>query len=196
VSAGPVASAALLAGAYFLGTFPTALVVARSKGHDVLGQGSGNPGASNTYRVAGRRAGALVLAGDLLKGAVPTALGLVLGGRPLAMAAGAAAVVGHCWPVTRRFKGGKGVATAAGLTVVLFPAIAAACALVWAVTAKIGRLASVASLAATLTLVIGVVAFGRPVWEVVGVLALTAVVLSRHRSNLERLVKGREEVLP
>ena len=190
------AEVALVAGAYLLGTFPTAVVVAGTRGHDVLAEGSGNPGASNVYRVAGRRAGALVLAGDLVKGVVAAAAGYAAGGRPLAMACGAAAVIGHCYPVTRRFQGGKGVATGAGLAAVLYPALAAACAVVWLATARVQRTASLSSLAAALTLVFGVVAFGRPAWEIAAVLAVVGLVLLRHRSNLARLVRGEERSLP
>jgi glycerol-3-phosphate acyltransferase PlsY len=188
-------SLAVLVGAYMLGTFPTALVVARRGGHDVLAEGSGNPGASNTYRVAGKRAGVQVLLGDMVKGVLATGMGYVVDGRHLALAAGAAAVVGHCWPVTRRFKGGKGVATAAGMSLVMWPAIAAVCAVVWLGTARVRRTASLSSLAAALTLVLGVIAFGRPLWEIAGVAAVVALVLVRHRSNLSRLVRGQEEAI-
>lgn len=189
------AGTALIIGAYVLGTFPTAELVARERGHDVRAEGSGNPGASNVYRVAGRRAGALVLIGDLVKGALATGVGLAVGGRPLAMACGAAAVVGHCFPVTRRFRGGKGVATTAGLVAVLFPALAAVCALVWAGATRVKRTASLSSIAAALTLAMGVVAFGRPAWEIVSVAAVIGLVLIRHRSNLARLVHGEERSL-
>src|SRR4051812_39921960 len=95
----PVAPAALLVLAYLLGTFPTARLVA---GRAIEG-GSGNPGASNAFRVAGARAGALVFAGDVAKGAAAAGTGLALHGRPLAFACGGAAVIVHCFPVTRRF---------------------------------------------------------------------------------------------
>ena len=96
-------------------------------------EGSGNPGATNVLRVAGRRAGAIALVGDLLKGAVPAAVGWAVGGHGLGVACGVAAVVGHVLPATRRFRGGKGVATAAGMAVVLFPAAAAVAAVGFAV---------------------------------------------------------------
>lgn len=186
----------MIVGAYLVGTFPTAVAVTRRRGVDVTSQGSGNPGASNTYRVAGRRAAVLVLIGDMVKGVLATGLGYVVGGRALALAAGAAAVVGHCWPATRNFKGGKGVATTAGLAVVMFPAIAVACAVAWLLAARIRRTASLSSLAAALTLVLGVVAMRRPMWEIAGVVAVVALVLVRHRSNLGRLVRGEEEAIP
>lgn len=191
-----LSSSAAVILAYLVGTIPTALIVARRSGYDVTGQGSGNPGASNTYRVAGRRAGAQVLVGDMLKGVLASAGGYAVGGRHLGFICGIAAVVGHCYPMTRGFRGGKGVATTAGVSVVMFPAIAAACALIFAATAKVRRTASLASMASALTLVIGVIAFGRPLWEVAAVLVMVGLVLVRHRTNLERLVRGEEEVIP
>src|SRR3954465_2639001 len=112
---GPMgAGAGLLALSYLLGTFPTALIVARLTGHDPTQEGSGNPGASNVYRLAGARAGAAVFLGDAVKGAAATAIGRAVGGPPLAMACGVSAVLGHVFPLFRGFRGGRGVATAAG----------------------------------------------------------------------------------
>src|SRR5689334_17894800 len=99
--------------AYLAGMFPTARLVGGRTGHDPTHEGSGNPGASNVYRLAGRRAGAMVFLGDFAKGALAAGVGLAVGGRALGLACGAAAVAGHIAPVTRRFRGGKGVATAA-----------------------------------------------------------------------------------
>src|SRR5436305_11412567 len=104
---------------YALGTLPTAVLVGRRSGHDPTHEGSGNPGASNVYRTVGRRAAAVVLAGDLLKGAAAAGLGWALAGHTVGVATGAAAVVGHVVPPWRR--GGKGVATSAGMVLVLFP---------------------------------------------------------------------------
>ncbi|MDQ1403972.1 MAG: acyl phosphate:glycerol-3-phosphate acyltransferase [Actinomycetota bacterium] len=192
---GPLSAAGLVVGSYLLGTFPTASLVARGRGRDVLAEGSGNPGASNVYRLAGRRAGASVLAGDLVKGLVSTGVGLAVGGRHLALACGIAAVVGHCFPVTRRFRGGKGVATGAGMSIVAFPIIAAACAVAWLVVAKVTTKASLGSLAATVVLVIGVVVARRPAWEIAGVVGVVLLIVGRHRSNLARLARGEERSL-
>src|SRR6478609_7976883 len=107
--------------AYFLGTFPTAVLVARVGGHDVLTEGSGNPGASNVARLMGWKAGLVVLLADFAKGAIASGVGLAVAGRGGAFTLGIAAVVGHMFPVTRRLKGGKGVATAGGMLIVLYP---------------------------------------------------------------------------
>jgi glycerol-3-phosphate acyltransferase PlsY len=180
---------------YLLGTVPTALLVGRRVGRDPTLEGSGNPGASNVYRTAGAKAGALVFVGDLVKGMLATAIGLALDGRTLALACGAAAVVGHIAPVTRRFRGGKGVATACGMVVVLFPLLAAAAAVVWGALVRLTRKASVASLVVMVLVPAGVVASGRPPVEVVGVIAVAALVVVRHAGNIRRLVRGDERSL-
>jgi glycerol-3-phosphate acyltransferase PlsY len=180
---------------YLLGTVPTALLVGRRVGRDPTLEGSGNPGASNVYRTAGAKAGALVFVGDLVKGMLATGIGLALDGRTLALACGAAAVVGHIAPVTRRFRGGKGVATACGMAVVLFPLLAAAAAVVWGALVRLTRKASVASLVVMVLVPAGVVASGRPPVEVVGVIAVAALVVVRHAGNIRRLVRGDERSL-
>lgn len=181
---------------YLLGTAPTAQLVGRRIGRDPTLEGSGNPGASNVYRTAGARAGALVFAGDLLKGMAATGIGWWAGDRVLALACGAAAVLGHVFPVTRRLRGGKGVATAIGMMLVAFPLLAAGALAVWAVIAKATRKASLASLVAAVLLPVGVVAVGRPVEEVAIVVAVAVLVVVRHAGNIERLVRGDERSLP
>jgi acyl phosphate:glycerol-3-phosphate acyltransferase len=183
---------ALVILAYFLGTFPTAMLVGRWAGHDPTLEGSGNPGASNAYRTMGRKAGAAVLLGDLGKGAVAAGVGLLLGGRAVGVACGLAAVVGHVAPVTRRFRGGKGVATAAGMSLVLLPLASLGLALVWAVSAKVSRRASVASLVIAVGLPLAALAVGRPAAEVAAFAACSGLVVARHRGNIERLRHGQE----
>ena len=182
---------ALLFGAYLLGTFPTARLVA---GRAIEG-GSGNPGASNAFRVAGARAGALVFAGDLAKGAAATAYPLATHGRPLAFACGAAAVVGHCFPLTRPTKGGKGVATAAGMALVLFPVATAVAAATWAATAKLTHKASVASVVAIAVIPAGAAIQHRPAWELAALAGVALLVVARHAPNLRRLARGEEQSL-
>jgi glycerol-3-phosphate acyltransferase PlsY len=195
MSATGLVAVVVVVAAYLAGTFPTAMVVGRRLGFDPTRAGSGNPGASNAFRVGGRRAGALVFAGDLLKGALPTGLGLLVGGRPLGFAAGFAAVLGHVAPVTRRFRGGKGVATAAGMGIVLYPLLAPVLAAVWVVVAKVTGKAALASLVAVIAFVGAVALLDRPAWEVVGVAAVALLVVARHWGNLVRLVRGTEPSL-
>ena len=188
------AAALLTLGAYLLGTFPTAVLVARSRGHDVLAEGSGNPGATNVYRVAGRRAAVATFAGDALKGVIPAAVGTLLTDprSGLALAMGAAAVLGHCLPVTRRFKGGKGVATAAGMAVVIEPLIGLAAPLVWFAVLKLARRASIASLVTAIGAPVAVLATRGPGTEAAVLGAVSLFVISRHARNIARLVRGEE----
>lgn len=185
----------IVAGAYALGTFPTAALVARRMGHDPTREGSGNPGASNVYRVAGARAGVLVFVGDVAKGMVAAGVGLAGGGRALALAAGAAAMLGHIFPVTRHFRGGRGVATGGGMALVLFPVVSIVLVGMWWIVARGVGKASVASLLVTVGLPLGVLVSGRPVGELLVVLALAALVLARHADNLRRLFRGEERSL-
>jgi acyl phosphate:glycerol-3-phosphate acyltransferase len=181
--------------AYLLGTFPTAALVARATGHDVLTEGSRNPGASNVYRLAGWKAGLIVLAVDFAKGAIPSAVGLVLDGHRGAYLLGFAAVVGHLLPVTTRFRGGRGVATAGGVLAVIYPLIALGLALVWFVIARGFRKASVASIVITVAFPVLVAVTGNSWGDVVITSGLAVVVLARHAPNLRRLVRGEEHGL-
>jgi glycerol-3-phosphate acyltransferase PlsY len=178
--------------AYALGTFPTGLLVGKRQGHNVLDEGSGNPGASNVYRVAGFRAGAAVLVGDALKGGIAAAIGLVLGGHTLGLVVGLAAVVGHCFPIQRWGQGGKGVATAGGVGVVVFPILAVALTAVWFLIARVLNKASLGSLAVFIAAPIVVAALGRPGREVALMTALCVLVLARHSANIRRLIRGEE----
>ena len=193
-----VALVALLGvAAYFLGTFPTAVLVARAGGHDVTAEGSGNPGASNVARIMGWRAGLLVMAGDLAKGAIAAAAGLAVAGsgtrgRELAYFLGILAVLGHTYPVTRRFKGGKGVATAGGMLAVLNPLVVVVLMAVWFVAARVLKLASVGSLIVAVLFPVGVALTGRAGWEIAVTSALAALVVVRHLPNLRRLLQGSE----
>jgi glycerol-3-phosphate acyltransferase PlsY len=177
--------------AWLLGTFPSAGIVARAHGHDVLAEGSGNPGASNVARLAGWRAGALVMLLDFAKGAIAAGAGLVVFGRVGAYALGIAAVVGHTFPIFR--KGGKGVAAAAGMLAVLYPLIVLGLGVSWALLARIMRKASLASLPCTIAFPVAVALMGYDGREVVAVSALAVLVLARHAANIRRLLR-REEI--
>ena len=110
------------------GRFPSAEIVARRSGVDITAAGSGNPGASNTFRLLGWRAGVLVFALDVAKGAIAAGVGLLVAdGHVGAYVLGIAAIIGHTFPVTRHFKGGRGVATGAGVLLVIFPVLTLAC---------------------------------------------------------------------
>lgn len=190
-----VIAALVVVGAYVLGGFPTAALVGRRSGFDPAGAGSGNPGASNSFRLGGARAGVLVLIGDVGKGVIAAGSGLAVGGRGLGVAAGACAVVGHIAPILRRFRGGKGVATAAGMVAVLEPVAAIAGAIVWAAVAIVTRTAVLASIAMVVVVVGSIAVAGRPAWEVATLGGVAVLVVVRHRGNLARLRRGEEPSL-
>lgn len=181
---------------YLLGTVPTALIVGRRIGRDPTREGSGNPGASNVYRTAGPKAGALVFVGDLLKGVAATGIGWAVVDRRVALLCGAAAVLGHVAPITRRFRGGKGVATAIGIVLMLFPVLALGAAALWGAIAAGTRKASLASIVVTALLPVAIALVGGPLVEVAIVAGVAAVVVVRHASNIDRLVRGDERSLP
>lgn len=185
----------LVVPAYLLGTFPTAILVGRREGRDPTREGSGNPGASNTYRTMGRRAGATVLLGDAAKGAIAAGMGLATGNRALGVACGLAAVLGHVAPASRRFHGGKGVATGAGAVAVLLPVPALGLALVWAVAVRVTGTASAGSVAVAVGLPVAAALAGRPPGEVVAFAACGLLVVVRHRENIDRLRRGDEHSL-
>lgn len=181
--------------AYLLGTFPTALLVGRREGRDPTTEGSGNPGASNALRTMGRRAGALVLAGDLGKGAIATGAGWALGGRGVGVACGLAAVLGHVAPVTRRFRGGKGVAAGAGMALVLMPLPALVLGVLWGVAVRLTGAAAVGSVVVAIGLPVAAALVGRPGAEVAALAGCSVLVLARHRENIDRLRRGEEAAL-
>jgi glycerol-3-phosphate acyltransferase PlsY len=187
--------AALVVAAYLIGSVPFSFLVARAFGvRDVRRVGSGNVGATNVLRSAGKAAGALALVLDVGKGAAATALAGLLAPDDAALpaAAAVAAVVGHMFPVWLRFEGGKGVATGLGALAPLAPTAALGAIAAFAVVALATRFVSLASVAGAV--VLAVVAVGRRGPDPVAVAAVVsaALVVFRHRSNLRRILGGTE----
>jgi acyl phosphate:glycerol-3-phosphate acyltransferase len=185
--------------AYMLGTFPSAILVARARGVDITREGSGNPGASNVARLLGYRAGLLVLALDIGKGALAAGVGAIVDpafdGHRGAYVLGLAAVLGHVFPVTRKFKGGRGVATGAGALAVVFPLVVAVCAVVWLVIARGFHKASVASVVSSFLFVIIVVARGASWLDTLVVSTMAGIVIIRHGNSMLRVIRGQEHSL-
>ena len=178
-----------------LGAVPTGYALgALSQGVDVRAGGSGNIGATNVNRLLGWRLGLLTLALDALKGAIPAGLGLLLWpSLPAAPLLGVAALLGHCWSPLLDWRGGKGVATAAGVGLVLAPGPTLIAAALWGLTVGLSRRSSLGALAGALALPIaGLVLASPAAWTL---LVLTAVVLFRHRDNWARLRAGAENGL-
>lgn len=179
--------------AYLAGCIPTGLLLTRRIGLDVRRVGSGNIGATNVTRAAGLRLGTLTLLGDASKGAVPTAAAALLGAPDgLVAAVAVATVVGHVFPITLGLRGGKGVATAAGVLAVLAPPIAAAATVLFALAVALTRRVSVGSLTASLAAPLALALAGAPRAHVVGMGVIAALIVVRHRENLGRLVDGSE----
>ena len=181
--------------AYFLGTFPSAIIVARANGIDVTKAGSGNPGASNVTRLLGWQKGVWVYALDASKGVLAVVLGRIVAGDAGGYLCAAGALLGHVYPVTRRFNGGKGVATGSGAMFVLQPAISAVLTVLWFAVTKAPKKASLASLAVTIALPVGMLVTGAQTWEVLAMVGLGALVVVRHVPNLRRLRSGNEPSL-
>ena len=186
---------------YFLGTFPSALIVAKRGGVDVTAAGSGNPGTSNVVRLLGWKYGLVVFVADVLKGSASVGLAwLVMNTQPdplrvsyLAYACGYAAVIGHTFPVTRKFVGGKGVATGGGVMYVLYPVMSLILCTSWFVLRKTTGKSSVASLVITIAVPVYVAIWRNDnMWELAAALGLVGMIIIRHLPNIRRL-KSHEE---
>jgi glycerol-3-phosphate acyltransferase PlsY len=189
-----VAAALIVLGGYLLGSAPFGYWVVRAfRGEDIRTRGSGNIGATNVWRVYGRRLGIPVILLDVAKGFVPAFVGLKVSGELTGVLAGGAAMAGHWRPVYLRFtKGGKTVATAGGVALALAPAAAGCCVGTWLAIFLLGRYSSVASIASATLLPVYIWIFGGD-WPVItfGAIAAVAVALL-HKTNMRRLLDGTE----
>ena len=179
---------------YLCGSLASAVIVCRvMKLPDPRREGSGNPGATNVLRLGGKTAAALTLAGDVLKGAIPVLLAHLLSDLPVVLAGTAvAAVVGHMYPVFFQFKGGKGVATTFGAVAALVYPVALFMGAVWVVTAMATRYSSLASMAAAVVAPLFALVFIREPAYVLALVILAALLVYRHRDNIQRLRDGTE----
>ena len=197
--------AILLAGlfiAYLIGSIPTAYIFGRLlKGIDIRQYGSGNVGATNVFRVIGRLPGIAVLFIDMLKGfACATYVAdLFMYISPVARPQlysvffGLAAILGHNWPLFLRFKGGKGVATSAGVVIGLIPKIFLLGFLVWCIIFSATGFISLASIVASVSIPLFTLVFGEPTEIVIFSSILCLVIVYKHRPNIKRLQKGEEK---
>jgi glycerol-3-phosphate acyltransferase PlsY len=178
---------------YLLGAFPTGMLLAKRRGIDLASVGSGNVGATNVARALGKKAGVLTLAIDLLKGSLAALLGYWLSGSDGFMGAAAvAAVLGHCFSIPGKLRGGKGVATALGCLAVLSPLGAAVALGVFVVMFLSFRFVSLASVSAALCAPLVPLIVGDD-HASAGAIALMALILTvRHWQNLQRLSMGVE----
>ena len=180
--------------AYLLGSLSTAVIVSRLLGlPDPREQGSKNPGATNVLRLGGKKAAIITLVGDAVKGLIPVVIAQYLEVTPDMLAAvGLAAFLGHLYPAFFGFKGGKGVATALGVLTGFSGWVGLAVLATWVSMAWLFRISSLAALtAATLAPVYVWLLLHSPVLTGAA-LAMTLLLISRHRGNIERLLRGEE----
>jgi glycerol-3-phosphate acyltransferase PlsY len=184
--------------AYLIGSIPFAVVVSRLLGlTDPRAYGSGNPGATNVLRGGNKLAALLTLLGDAFKGWLPVWLCLTFGapyglGPGAAAVAGLAAFLGHLFPVTLGFKGGKGVATALGVLLGFGWIIALSCVGVWLLAALVTRYSSAGAVAAAIAAPALAHLLGAPGAFVATTLVMSALLLWRHSANIKRLLAGTE----
>lgn len=193
--------AAFALAAYLLGSVPFAYLFAKLNGVDIRKVGSGNVGATNVFRAVGKGWGIATFAADALKGFVPAWLFPLLArrwgvecGPGLGLLGGCAAIAGHSWPVFLKFRGGKGVATSAGMLLGVAPAAVGIGLLVWVAVFAVTRFVSVASIAVSVAVPAAAwLLYGRAGALLPSVLTVLGVlVIWRHRSNIARLRRGEE----
>ncbi len=179
--------------AYVAGSIPFGVVVGKVfYGVDVREHGSGNVGTTNVFRVLGKKAGSVVMVCDILKGYIPAALAAALFSPWAAIFIAAAPVVGHMYSIFLKGKGGKGIATGAGVVLALVPLAFVIIFATWIVLILVTRYVSVASLVAALLVPVLTIALGEPLpYQIAGVL-VAILVWWAHRGNLKRLLAGEE----
>ena len=182
---------------YLLGSIPFGFLISRFKGVDLRKAGSGNIGATNVFRVIGKSWGLLCFALDFAKGLAAAALlPTLLLSEPLANAgliAGAAAIAGHNWPVWLKFKGGKGIATSAGVLSAVAPWALLCGLIVWILCMVLSRMVSLSSILAALAVAVGGwIFYPSEPWTLAILTALALIAIWRHRTNIQRILKGEE----
>ncbi|MDR1193478.1 MAG: glycerol-3-phosphate 1-O-acyltransferase PlsY [Peptococcaceae bacterium] len=182
---------------YLLGSASFGILVPRFLGTaaDIRALGSGNAGATNVLRTQGKIQGGLVLLGDLLKGFLAVHLGLALAGIDGGVLAAAGAMAGHCYPLFFGLKGGKGVATGAGVVLALLPQAMPVMLVVFVVTVAATRFVSLGSLLGALALLPCALLFQSDPRVVIFAVFVIALIFYRHRGNLRRLAAGQENRL-
>lgn len=184
----------LIGFAYLAGSVSSAIIVCRLLGlPDPRGQGSGNPGATNVLRIGGKKAAAITLIGDMLKGLVPVLIAKALGATLAVQAMVAvAAFLGHLYPVFFGFRGGKGVATALGVLLGLHWQVGLLTIATWLVIAKVFRISSLAALLSLLVTPLYIWWLIPDRSLIIAVVFMVALLFWRHRSNIRNLIQGTE----
>ena len=182
---------------YLIGSLSSAIIVCKIMSlPDPRGEGSGNPGATNVLRFGGKKAAAITLAGDMLKGLIPVLVVKYLGMDMQTIAlVGLAAFLGHLYPVFFQFKGGKGVATMLGVMFGFSWWVGLATAGTWLFMAKIVKISSLSALVATLMATVYVWLWFNSIATLGVTIIMTIILFWRHRSNIQNLIKGTEDAI-
>lgn len=188
-----LATTLLFLAAYLIGSIPSGLLLGKIYGVDVRKEGSGNIGATNLYRTVGRKVGIITLIFDCLKGMLPV-LAVKSAGMPTEFVAyvGLAAFCGHVFSVFLKFRGGKGVATALGVFLVLAPIAVIIAIALFACVMIVWRYVSLGSIAAAAAMPLAVFLSGGDKTVMVVTSIIAAIVIIRHHENIRRLISGRE----
>lgn len=189
-----ITTAIIIVIAYLIGSLSTAIIACKLTGlPDPRGQGSGNPGATNVLRFGGKKIAIIVLLGDMLKGLLPVLVVSLAGGSSLLIAlTGAAAFLGHIYPVFFGFKGGKGVATAFGVILAISWLAGLTVLAVWLVVAFTLRYSSLAALCASLSAPLICWLYRPEVAILVMMIGMSGLLIWRHQSNIKNLLSGAE----
>lgn len=181
---------------YLIGSIPFSYLIPKWIGKiDIRLHGSGNTGTTNVVRTLGMKVGVLAFIGDFLKGLIPTLIGLIWLGEIGGIIGALLSVIGHCYPVWLKFKGGKGVATSAGVMLVLLPDLFVMLLLVQFAVIFLTRYMSLASIISACLLPVLSFVFSKSMPLLAFSIALGLFVIYRHRSNLKRLIQGTESKL-
>lgn len=184
---------ALLPLSFLLGAIPFGLLIARSKGVDILSVGSGNIGATNVWRALGPGPGSIVLLLDILKGAAPAFLGkMLLQDDSWSFGLGLTAVLGHSLSPFLKFKGGKGIATGCGALLGSNPLVGGLCLAVFGIVLAITRFVSLASICAVLALAVLGFILKLPTFVATAYTLMCLFIIFKHKDNLKRLANGTE----
>jgi glycerol-3-phosphate acyltransferase PlsY len=188
-----IITALFAVGAYLVGSIPTGVLLAARRGVDLRSRGSGNIGAANAARTLGRALGLLTFVGDAAKGFLPTWGAIRVGLSPTEVAiVGFAAFLGHLYPLYLGLRGGKGVATAAGLFLAIAPTATAVAIVVWIGLYAAWRIVSIASLGAALSFPAALVMLGAPRAHLACASATLIFIVWKHRGNIQRIAERRE----
>lgn len=177
---------------YLLGSIPFGVLISRQKGIDLQRTGSGNIGATNVLRTAGKGAAVLTLIGDMMKGSLSIFLAKKFLNEPWIALSGIAVMLGHIFPLFLKFRGGKGVATAFGTILIYSPVVAVISVFLWAMVVYIFRYSSLGAIVTFLSLPVIIFILDPDKNKIIFSMFVTSIIILRHKENIVRLFKRTE----